>query len=396
MKKQILIVCCTAVLSSFSLRAMEPASEEERQLMMNQFSDVLYGDQASEVKLNFMQAWGPGFVENGIIEESFLNEVIQNLSASVAPSSLQPISSPVIDQRVIDRRIREEQERAYEESLRIDQEKDAVRKISSGWRNHKLRKNFRENLNVLRDNEQDQFEFLEPLDKAIVQLATRGNSRPVYGQVSQELGNNIGLLQLFRRQGSNVAAKLSERDHMEGADADERMTTLCDAIIPLLECDYSLAFRRASRIVNDYLGNMVTKTGVVIEEIEEKPADQERECGSGEWSDARCILSHIGSVPSDDSESDSEESDDEGEDESSNSIAPQPKFERLVDPAELGIEKENVEVQRPIITSQPVKRSWWQRIKSPLQLFKSPVGLSTVGVVALGAACICAFKWLRG
>ena len=205
--------------------------------------------------LNMVLSLQEPLITHGILDADEFQAVVVSLTPTEsAPVAYSPGSSssssrsvsPEEQARIMqDREIREETERAYRKSLRIDEQREwAATQIQSVCRANIVRKKF---LNDVADL--SEFNRLAQLDEGIVELARSANpqDRSTINGVMAHLGNNVKLLQLFRRIADPIAQVLNPT-----ADRAELQQSVASVLIQD-DHNQNLASLRAQRIVDSYL-----------------------------------------------------------------------------------------------------------------------------------------------
>lgn len=281
---------CAVALSSFLLCAMDYQEPDSVcAALIAQFEEIRDSRMIDNAgRLEHILELQDQLLAYGILTEQSLQQIIQSLTSAPAgviaaeqsPAELSPVDEVARRLKIEgDRQILDKQQRGYEESLRIDQEKarreEAVQVLQDTIRAYNVRINFKKALDQLREKRawvQNEFESMCLLDECIAKLAKAENPKLAYNRVSAPLGENMGLLQLLRRHGFSIATALQEENRQEYKTENERQRALCAAVAQLLECDETLAQCRAQRIVQNFLGHDLKPDGgvelVPVEKVE--------------------------------------------------------------------------------------------------------------------------------
>ena len=236
--------------------------ESRRVALKEQFDEIMDSQVGNQEKLKCLFEIKDLLVEHSILSVMELEATIQNLTeehphAMPHTSTSQQVTS---QERIKeDRHIMAEQERAYQESLRIDQEKERIRGITTiqaGIRGYLARQKFdqmrAEKKKAYEEFVNREFAEMEPLDAAIVQLIQAQDPDTAYNEVAL---TNLKLLQLFARKGRKIAHDCKKVQQKKYATQQEREKAMYEAIFDVLESEggKELAERRAQRIVRYFL-----------------------------------------------------------------------------------------------------------------------------------------------
>jgi len=266
-----LLSFCVLLLGSVSLSAMDDDDDfcAALQVKFQEACNTKDVDALFELK--------DQLTSNGIIGGQSFTALIRSITDAQAVPADGIDSKARRHQIEKDRAIREEQDRTYQETLRVDRERGVQEQARLRAEQEQLRAELEAQKVQEEAWRQSEFNSMAILDECIAELCA-GDPRARFNVIGSELGDHIGLLHLFNRQGFGVAQALKKANQKNYASEHDRQQEMCCVVTAALsECDEILAQCRAWRIVQNFLNPAEAVETVQAQGCSEETKEQSQE-----------------------------------------------------------------------------------------------------------------------